>query len=202
MRFLVKIPHYRFWTGKGERPYRSEEWWIASLTFLCKKVSSLFWQPFQQMLIKLGFLARLDKASTRLWGEGFFLCSVFLITLPFYFSSCVEVSFYFLCYGFFVVLFWDGVSPHNSWLSWSLLCRTGWPQTHWGPPVFASWVPALKVGATTSSFCFLLLNNSFLLPVYFFHYFCCFKYFCCVIWVLAHSWIHSMVHKRRSEDNY
>ena len=42
------------------------------------------------------------------------------------------------CGLFSCSVFQDTVSLCYSWLSWNLLCRSGWPQTHRDPPVSAS----------------------------------------------------------------
>ena len=40
----------------------------------------------------------------------------------------------------------------NTWLSWNLLWRPGWPQTQRDPPASASWVLELKACVTTAGY--------------------------------------------------
>lgn len=56
-----------------------------------------------------------------------------------------------------VLLFWGRVHAVH-WLAWGLLCRSGWPGTHWDLPAPFSWVLELKVGTAMPSF-FVFCNT-------------------------------------------
>ena len=64
-------------------------------------------------------------------------------TPPWSLLSGLFLSFSFSRKGFFV----------QSWLSWNLLYRPGWPQTHRDPPTSASPVLGLKECASTAWLC-------------------------------------------------